>query len=928
MKKCENWLEARLNKPEVTKDTIARQRLLDEIDKEEARILVLYGPMGYGKTSLLVSWCCLNRRQTAWCRAVEEDSNPEILARDLAASVRRVYPDFNFDVDQVLENTGGELGSGNLACKFGKAFYQLTEQSGGQFLDIILDDFHKISGDKAGQFLASLISETPEQVRLLIATRGVIPGFALRYLPNGICRLFCSQNLSLTVAEIEEEARKMHIQGQLENVARTVWKRTLGWPAGVTMIFFAMQNTAADGEKEIDRLCSSPVMKELVRSELVSCQPEEMREFMVAISPFDWLEEELCSQVLSESQAREKLYWLFQRGLIFQEKATSGKYSWNPLLRDYLSGLLPEKEKKKILERASCWLLRKGRIKEAAIFAMQAGNGTILEEILQDNGIAMLEGGELEELEQWSNFLVGRGGGKKAFTLFLDGLIQRKRKREHSELKSFEMALEKSKEERNQDIYIKTLFGIARCLAERGEGAQAEACMRAGVEKELEPYSRPWYDGMAGWIRIRLIADQEKGALELLEQILRPQNVQYLESPSGWQMVLKTEAANLVGILTACNSLQRSAILARLDQEDSPNRFAESFCAAKLILSGNVNVQEIHGLLKRLDSETQTACHARARVEGGYLLFMLGFWKEAACQICTGIEALSRMRLFISQDEGEKIHKIYQIYAISRGNMQAARQGNHLIASCFGRFRISVLETGQEIKWRTRKARECMAFLLHQEGKGVTRDELIDALWDEGNRPKNEIVALHNILSSIRKSFTDFEEEIIVFRDKKYYVKQDLIYTDIGLAKEIVTAVRSQEFEKLLSWENLIEFFAEGAYLDNVEGQWVVQNRYFYERYFYEGLVGLGTCHMDRGEFYRAEHCMQRALLLEPYGLSAITGLMDCYGRTGDELGLSHFYKELLKNTEPGLCRELKDELKDPYEKNRLLCRRYHGEKS
>lgn len=927
MKNNQEWLNARLSKPGEAKDIIARQRLLDEIEHEKARILVFYGPMGYGKTSLLVSWCQLHRRRTAWCRIVEEDSHPETLARDLAAAVRQAAPELDFDADQILKNSE-KPGIWELACEFGKALYRMREQSEDRSLDIILDDFHKISSDRAVHFLSSLILELPDQVRLLIATRGGIPGFVMRYIPNGDCRVFCNQNLSLTVEEIEEEVQRKHIQGQADQVARAVWERTMGWPAGVMMFLFVLRNLAEVKETVIDRLCSAPVMKELVRSEIVSCQPEDMRKFMVSISPFDCLEEEMCAQVLGEHRARERLYWLFQRGLIFQEGAGSGKYTWNPLLRGYLSDLLAEEEKKKIWERACFWFLERGRFKEAAAYAIKAENGELLERILQDKGMAMLEGGETETLEQWSDFLTGSGFSKKSSTLLLDGLIQRKCSQEQLELKSFEMALEKSKEERNQNVYAKALFGIARCLAERGERAEAEACMCAGVMKELEPYSRSWYEGMMNWSVVRLIADQEKGALELLEQVLRSQNSKQMESPSGWQMVKKTEAADLAGILTSCNSLQWSAILKRLDQEHSPNKFAESLCAAKLILSGNIKAQEFPGLLKRLDGETQTACHVRARVEGGYQLASQGCWDEAGRQICKGVETLDRMKLYGPQDDGEKIHQIYQIYAIFRGNVQEISPGCHLTASCFGKFKIHVLETGQEIKWRTRKARECMAFLLDQEGRGVTREELIDALWDEDKRPKNEIVALHNILSSIRKSFSDFEKEIIVFQDKKYYVKQDLIYTDIGLVREIAAAVSGKEFEKMIFWEKLIEFFAEGIYLDDVEGPWVVQNRYYYERYFYEGLTGIGLCHMKRGELSRAEHCMQQALLLEPYGLSAISGLMDCYGKTGDELRLSHFYKELLESAEPELRRELEEELKGLYEKNRALCRRHYGETS
>lgn len=90
MKKNGNWLDARLNIPEEARNIIVRQRLLDEIEKEKARIIVLYGPMGYGKTSLLASWCHLNKRQTAWCRIVEEDSDPRTLAGDLAAAVCKI----------------------------------------------------------------------------------------------------------------------------------------------------------------------------------------------------------------------------------------------------------------------------------------------------------------------------------------------------------------------------------------------------------------------------------------------------------------------------------------------------------------------------------------------------------------------------------------------------------------------------------------------------------------------------------------------------------------------------------------------------------------------------------------------------------------------------------------------------------------------
>ncbi len=901
---------------------IVRQRLLDEAEQDGPRILVFYGPMGYGKTTLLDGIYRQKQNRAVLCRMVQEDSRFEVLAGKLAAAVRQICPDFSFSREPDAEEAGTEEDMESVACELGRAICALKNPPE----DIILDDFQEIKGEEAGRFLALLFLALPQNTRFLIATRDRIPGFALRYLADGTSRVFCSQMMSFTEEEVEEAVKKAGIS-RLAETAAAIWKRTQGWPAGVMMILFALKNNWADGgEEAVEKLCLSPVMKRLIKYEILDRQPEEMGRFMISISPIQKPGTELCRCALGIENAREKLLWLFQRGLLYQWKRGSGEFEWNPLLRGYLQSLLPKAEKDRILNEAARWFLEQGRIQEAADCAVQAGGREILERILTEQGYSLLAKGKVEVLEQCLEFLLkGKAGESQgAFILLLEGLVHRERGREQAQLRAFERALWRADGEQQTELFARALFCTARCLAERGEADRAEVRMREGIAKKLTPHTFAWYEGMLGWAYIWLYAGREKEALQVLDHALRSEaetnktGTQKGEAAERCQS-LRLQAADLAEILRAYSSLNLREILERIDQEAAQRRIAGSLCAAKLILSGGVGEQEIAGLLKRLNDGAQTALHARARMEGGYMLFEQGRWEEGGRQICRGIEALNRMHLYVQAGNSGKNFRMYQIYAALSGQIKTVGSGVHLAAQCFGEFYVQVLETGEKIRWRTKKARDCMAFLLHQGSRGASRSELMDALWEEEG-PGNEVAALHNILSSIRKSFSEYVEEVIICRDKRYFVQPEIIYTDIGLAEEIAEAVQKGEPQRLLPWQGMLELLSRGSYLADVDGEWAEQMRYYYERYIYEGLAALGTCHMDRGEFTAAEFCLRRAIAVDPYSLKAIAGLMNCYGKMKEGLRLTRFYEEIRTSVGEDLEQQLETEMGKIYKRNLAVC--------
>ena len=73
---------------------------------------------------------------------------------------------------------------------------------------------------------------------------------------------------------------------------------------------------------------------------------------------------------------------------------------------------------------------------------------------------------------------------------------------------------------------------------------------------------------------------------------------------------------------------------------------------------------------------------------------------------------------------------------------------------CLGRFRIG-WDGVEPIKWRSGKTEELFAFLLHNRGKIVSRDEIIEAVWPD-TVPERAAHQIHSAVYYIRKTLESY----------------------------------------------------------------------------------------------------------------------------------------------------------------------------
>lgn len=75
-----------------------------------------------------------------------------------------------------------------------------------------------------------------------------------------------------------------------------------------------------------------------------------------------------------------------------------------------------------------------------------------------------------------------------------------------------------------------------------------------------------------------------------------------------------------------------------------------------------------------------------------------------------------------------RMQKTMERYKRRKGKQASIIKSNRIEVECFGRFAIKT-DQGEELKFRTSKTEELMAFLIHHAGVTITKDKIIDALW-------------------------------------------------------------------------------------------------------------------------------------------------------------------------------------------------------
>lgn len=327
---------AKIRPPDLPPDALPRPRLLQRLlAHQQRRVLLIAGPAGYGKTTLLRQFIAEAQRPAVWYTLDESDTDPTVFLEYLLAAFTALAGDAQF-----APAARAMLGSADAARQPEAVLATLLSAADTGLPEgfiLALDDVHRLAGAEVVlRLLDLLVQHAPPGVTIALTSRALPP------LP--LARLTARQQLfALGTGDLRlqpEEAAALLAQRaiQLEpGEIEALVQRTEGWITGVLLTSHAWwegliaQAIAERGE-------AGPLLDYLAE-EVYQHQPPARQRLLLASAVPETLSAAACEALLGPGPWAEELAAIEREGLFLTRLAQADGGPWyrfHQLFRDFL----------------------------------------------------------------------------------------------------------------------------------------------------------------------------------------------------------------------------------------------------------------------------------------------------------------------------------------------------------------------------------------------------------------------------------------------------------------------------------------------------------------------------------------------------------------------------------------------------------------
>jgi LuxR family maltose regulon positive regulatory protein len=502
-------LLTKLTPPPARTDRISRSRLTQQFSAGfERPLIVVCAPAGYGKTTLLCEWLESEAgRQVplAWLSLDHDDNDP---ARFLTYLVTAMAEMSSTDGNALITF----LRTPQLppAKEILTALMSQLETSSERFA-LILDDFHLITNTSIHDAVTFVLDHQPPQMCLVIVSREDPPFPLARLRGRGQLAEIRADDLRFT----PDEARDFfqHTLGIRLNARQVTEldRRTEGWIAGMQLAALAMHGRE-DVAGFIDAFTGSHrYILDYLTEEVLSRQPEDIRDFLLQTSILSRLSGPLCDALTGRNDGQTMLRQI-ERAHLFLIALDDERYWYRyhhlfgEMLRRHLQYSQPDAPAH-MHRRASFWFEQNGWIVEAVEHALASEDSERAAQLVDHYGDSVWMGGEVGTLMRWLKAIPRQAiEAHPRLALnhaFLFGLLGSGAETEQQVLKAEQLLLEDKQIADDERTALLGRAAASRASLSLLLGHDADITLAAGrdaLEKlpESDGYWRSWVCAMVG----------------------------------------------------------------------------------------------------------------------------------------------------------------------------------------------------------------------------------------------------------------------------------------------------------------------------------------------------------------------------------------------------------------------------------------------
>jgi LuxR family transcriptional regulator, maltose regulon positive regulatory protein len=392
-------IEPKLMLPRVHAGMLRRTRLLEMLDDHGASVLtVLDAGVGYGKTTLVRSWCIGRSEPVIWMTLDSADDDPVRLWTHLATAVDRLDQGLGARALRRLGVRGVQVETAVDELMNGLVAY-------GRPVTIVLDDLHAVRSEGSLGSIGHAIERLPVGSRLVVSTRSD-PAIGLGKLraSRALTEVRAS-DLAFTV----DEARKLLVREGVELSGESVdllVERTEGWPAGLYLAALWLRDLD-DPDGGVRAFAGSARhVGDYLTAEVLTALPAETRDFLVQTSVLGRFTAELCDAVLGHEDSGAVLSELARSNMFLVALDTRAQwYRYHHLFGELLRLELGRGAARELRRRAAEWCRAQGLIEDAIEYAAAAGDAETVAVLLLETHLQFIRGGRTGEFLGWVRWL-------------------------------------------------------------------------------------------------------------------------------------------------------------------------------------------------------------------------------------------------------------------------------------------------------------------------------------------------------------------------------------------------------------------------------------------------------------------------------------------------------------------------------------------
>jgi LuxR family maltose regulon positive regulatory protein len=405
-------LTTKLVPPRSAGRIVGRERLVKQLlDARRLRCIVLQGPAGCGKTTVMVAW-----RQAllpldfdvAWLTLSPDDNELTRWLDYLLASLAKIDPDLTRDAAQLAgRGTDSEAVERTIIALVRAIAARRRE------LVLILDDLHLVRDTGILEALQLLLDYSPDNLHLALVSRSALPVSLARLRNQGLVLELDLRDLRFLPAESDEFVRAQI--GPIERrESQLLHEVTDGWVAGLQLLCIdrkkrvGTDSMPADRSSQRVRLQDARAFADYFEREVLSRLPADEIDLLERAAACNRFSASLCAALLGRPDALPQtadLLARLERDNVFILPVEGADrelwYRLHPLLGETLRERLNRRgaaERQAVHATAWIWFRDRGLLDEAVRHAVLAGEESAAADLLEQCAQDLFAHGDLRKL--------------------------------------------------------------------------------------------------------------------------------------------------------------------------------------------------------------------------------------------------------------------------------------------------------------------------------------------------------------------------------------------------------------------------------------------------------------------------------------------------------------------------------------------------